>query len=178
MLVNRITSNEDEKLEKLFELYLKSFPLSERRSVKQIECLIENQANMYFNSIEVDDVLCGFLVYWKIDKMYYLEYLAVFENMRNLKIGEKLLGWIEENLHGLRVFEVEPPTDEMSTRRLNFYKRNGYEVIDTTYKQPSYSDDNDDLPLWVMSNQNPENVEEIINRLKFVIYYSCRKKNL
>ena len=178
MIVNRITSNNEPKLERIFDLYLKSFPVQERRSVDQLKCLIENQENMYFNSIEIEDTLCGFFVYWKIDDMYYMEYLSVFEDIRNMKIGQKLLEWIDSNLHGLRVFEVEPPVDEMTTRRVNFYKRNGYQVIDRTYVQPSYTEDMDELPLWIMSNQMPDNLTEVIERLKFTVYYSCRLRNL
>ncbi len=47
--------------------------------------------------------------------------------MRNLKIGQQVLDYIAEHLDGMRLLE-EPTTDEMTTRRVNYYRRNGYEI--------------------------------------------------
>ena len=172
MEIYRITDPSDYRMERLLNLYLESFPESERRSISQINHLIENQSNMYFNAIENDNILCGFFVYWKLDEIYYMEYLAIFKEIRNMKIGENLLIWIDCNLEGLRIFEVEPPVDEITTRRVDFYKRNNYIVIDTHYKQPSYNGGLEEFPLWLMSNMKPNNLDQLIDVIKKSIYFS------
>lgn len=41
-----------------------------------------------------------------------------------------MLDYVAEHLKGVRLLEVEPTEDEMTTRRVNYYRRNGYEVLD------------------------------------------------
>lgn len=49
--------------------------------------MIENYVLMYFNVIECDGELSGMFVYWDMGDFYYLEYLVVFFEMWNKKIG-------------------------------------------------------------------------------------------
>ena len=125
MTLIRITSADDSRLNRLIPLYEESFPESERRKIGQLKRMIENHAPMYFNAIECDGELSGMFVYWDMGDFYYLEHLAVFPEMRNKKIGQQVLDYVAEHLKGIRLLEVEPTEDEMTTRRVNYYRRNG-----------------------------------------------------
>ena len=116
----RITESDDTRLEKLIPLYVAAFPVEERRDIDQLKRLIEEKKEMYFNAIECDGQLAGLFIYWDLTDFYYMEHLAVFEYMRNLKIGQQVLDYIAQHLNGLRLLEVEPTTDEMTTRRVNY----------------------------------------------------------
>ncbi len=90
--------------------------------------------------------------------------------MRNLKVGQQVLDYIAEHLDDTRLLEVEPTTDEMTTRRVNYYRRNGYEILDKTYMQPSYDEDIEVGNLWIMGNRKSDRLQEFIERIKQVAY--------
>lgn len=166
----RITEPGDLRLQRLIPLYEEAFPEEERRNIKQLKRLILEKPEMHFNAIECDGVLAGLFIYWDMYDFYYLEHLAVFTPMRNLKVGQQVLDYIANHLGGLRLLEVEPTVDEMTTRRVNYYLRNGYEVLDKTYMQPSYNEDIEVGNLWIMGNQKPDRLQEFIERVKQVAY--------
>ena len=134
----RITDGQDSRLEHLVPLYEEAFCSSERRTVGQLRRMIGATPAMHFNMIESDGELCGLFVYWDMGEFYYLEHLAVAPHMRNRKIGQQVLEHVETSLPGIRLLEVEPAEDELTARRVAFYRRNGYRIVDRSYVQPSY----------------------------------------
>ena len=169
----RITDPTDIRLQKLISLYEEAFPEEERRKIKQLKRLISERSEMYFNAIETDGILAGLFIYWDM-QFYYLEHLAVFTPMRNLKVGQQVLDYIAEHLTGMRLLEVEPTTDEITTRRVNYYRRNGYEILDKTYMQPSYDEDIEVGNLWIMGNRKSDRLQEFIERIKQMAYKENR----
>ena len=151
--LKRITQAEDEAFRKLTALYTEAFPVEERREIGQ---------------------LAGLFVYWDFGSFYYLEHLAVFAEMRNKKIGQQILDWVKEQLQGVRLLEVEPAETEMATRRIHYYERNGYRILDRNYLQPPYVKGGKDFPLWVMGNGSGQSAE-VLNRqiqtIKDKVYY-------
>ena len=136
--LKRITQAEDEAFRKLTALYTEAFPVEERREIGQLGELLHTEPAMYFNAVECDGQLAGLFVYWDFGSFYYLEHLAVFAEMRNKKIGQQILDWVKEQLQGVRLLEVEPAETEMATRRIHYYERNGYRILDRNYLQPPY----------------------------------------
>ena len=161
---------EDPQLPQVIVLYQQAFPASERREVNQLKRLIVGQSSMFFHVIEEGGKLAGLFVYWKLADFYYLEHLAVFPEMRNKKIGQQVLDYVAEHLKGVRLLEVEPTEDEMTTRRVNYYRRNGYEVLDKTYVQPSYHALEDACPLWIMGSEDSPRLAEQVERIKEEVY--------
>ena len=100
--------------------------------------------------------------------------MAVFAEMRNKKIGQQILDWVKEQLQGVRLLEVEPAETEMATRRIHYYERNGYRILDRNYLQPPYVKGGRDFPLWVMGNGSGQSAE-VLNRqiqtIKNKVYY-------
>ncbi len=155
--LKRITTTDDPCLEKLIALYEESFPEEERRDINQLKRMIAEVDAMQFCAIELDEKLAGLAIYWDMGDFYYMEHLAVFPSMRNHKIGQQVLQWWQANLPKLQLLEVEPPLNEMAERRINFYRRNGLEVLEKSYIQPDYREDKDSCPLWIMgTNEHPE----------------------
>ncbi|MEG1586793.1 MAG: GNAT family N-acetyltransferase [Bacteroidales bacterium] len=173
--LNRITQADDLRLTPLIALYEEAFPAEERREIGQLKQLIENNESMFLNAIECDGEPAGLFIYWDMGDFYYLEHLAVFNHMRNKEIGRRVLDWIATNLPGLRLLEVEPDDNEMALRRINYYKRNGYEVITSDYIQPSYSKDEDACALWIMGNEKTEHITQYIDIIKQRVYHAPRQ---
>lgn len=177
MQLKRITHLQDELLNQLIPLYEESFPEEERRPNTQLMKMIESKKEMHFTAIIHEGELCGLFVYWDFKDFFYLEHLAVFPAMRNRKIGEKVLAYLTEHLKGLHLLEVEPPATEMAGRRIEYYRRNGYEVLHKEYIQPSYSKDKDALNLWIMGNAHSDLLPERIEKIKKEVYINNRNRS-
>ena len=152
VILQRIRSGKEVAFQKLLELYTEAFPPEERRDTEQLAEWLDTKPAMCFNAVECDGVLAGLVVYWDFGTFYYLEHLAVFADMRN-KNGQQILDWIKEHLKGIWVLEVEPADTEMAMRRINYYRRNGFQILDKTYMQPSYRSGGEAFPLWIMGNE-------------------------
>lgn len=168
--LSRITQSDDVRLSQLIPLYQSAFPAEERRDVAQLNKLIETNKNMYLNAIECDGVLAGMFIYWQLENFHYLEHLVVFNELRNKKIGQQVLEWASDTLSGLRLLEVEPADNEMATRRINYYQRNGYTILTKDYTQPSYEVLEDACSLWIMGNEMPAMLTEYIELIKENVY--------
>ena len=172
----RITDPNDSFLPELIPLYEDAFPLEERRSVDQLKRLIGTTEKMFFNAVVSDGILCGLFVFWNFDKFCYLEHFAIYPHLRNKKIGQQVLDWIKGNLQGLRLLEVERAETEMAIRRVHYYERNGYRVLDDAYMQPPYRQGGEDYPLWLMGNHSDADLAAKVEVLKEAVYYRGREK--
>lgn len=168
MELRRITRMEDPQLAEVISLYQQAFPASERREVNQLKRLVTEQPAMFFHIITEGKKLAGLFIYWKLEDFYYLEHLAVYPEMRNQKIGQKVLDYIREHLLGEHLLEVEPAVDEMTSRRINYYRRNGYEVVEKQYRQPAYDDPEKSYPLWLMSNRIGTDKRDLDRRIQII----------
>ena len=194
MELHRITSADDPLLEQLLPLYESAFPEEERRTRKQLSKMLSLTRPMYFNAIlatpdDIKDfealaedtrallvdtrILCGLFSYWDFDSFYYLEHLATFPQLRNHRIGGKVLTHMEQHFPQLQLLEVEPPTDEITRRRITYYERNGFRILNRDYLQPPYSrpsDENPGFPLWIMGRGTAGNIEENIRTIHQEVY--------
>lgn len=166
----RITDARNPLFSKLTSLYTEAFPPEERRELSQLTALLASEKEMYFNAVEADGELAGLFVYWDFGSFYYLEHLAVYASMRNKKIGQQVLDWVKEHLKGIRLLEAEPADTDIAARRIKYYERNGYEVVDKSYKQPSYRPGGEEFPLWVMENTGEGAREDLHARLQTIKY--------
>lgn len=168
--LRRIKQSDDKDLQALTLLYREAFPQEERRNEEQLFRLVDEKREMVFNAIETGGELAGLFVYWEFGDFYYLEHLAVYPEMRNKKIGQQVLDYVRGHLKGDRFLEVEPPLSDMARRRLNYYQRNGYEVVDKDYEQPSYDGEREGIPLWIMSNSTNVDVRKAVQKIKEEVY--------
>lgn len=178
MVLRRITEPREPLLGQLLELYRNAFPPDERRSEESLLSLIACQPSMYFNAVEEDEKIAGLFIYWQFEDFYYLEHLAVCPELRNQKIGQKVLDYVRKNFERECILEVEAPTDELKARRVRYYERNGFRVVDRHYVQPAYEKNLHDQPLWLMSNGKEEEEKKLgpkVARLKEEVYLKNRR---
>lgn len=168
--VRRIMQSDDRDLAALVTLYELSFPEEERRELIQLKKLIDSTEEMYLNVVLFENKVAGLFVYWKLNGFYYLEHLAVQPELRNQKLGARVLDWAAQNLQGIRLLEVEPDTTEMAARRIGYYKRNGYDILTKAYVQPSYRTDEEACELWIMGNESTTNLSDFIEQIKETAY--------
>ena len=157
------------KISKIFSRYEKTFPGDERRSKEQFLDLAENP-DVFVFLIKNEDETIGYCVIWELSNFYFLEHFEVFEEFRNQKFGEKILESLQEKFEKM-ILETEPDSlSEIAARRLQFYQRNGFEIVEKNYLQPSYGEGKSSLHLFLMANFEPENVETLIQEIHKIVY--------
>lgn len=131
-------------------LYEQSFPIEERRDFSK---LIEIQKNnpLELNIIYNDTIPVGILHLWDFNDFIYIEHLAINPQYRNQKIATTLLTTLNKTDKPI-ILEVELPTDEMSTRRIAFYQRNGFSIQAYKYYQPPYRKGENSIEMHLMAN--------------------------
>ncbi len=134
-------------------IYISSFPEAERRPWELI-VKPETPGEPTLYGIICDGRLIGMATLWHFENFVYIEHLAVSNLCRNSGNGAAALQRILEIAADKPVvIEVEPPCsdDPMAARRIGFYRRNGFEIIDRDYIQPPYSSGQPEVRLYLMS---------------------------
>lgn len=135
----------------LFPLYEAAFPPEERRGAEAFRAAFQGDIAEFW-LLEHGGEVRGFLNTWRFEECLYGEHFAVFPHARGKRIGEYALQAILQEEHLPFLIEVEPPDDEIKTRRKAFYERMGLRVISTTYRQPPYEEGGREVSLYLMSN--------------------------
>ena len=134
-------------------LYEAAFPPEERRPWQSI-VRPESEAGPRLHIISLSDgVAAGFVTTWHFGGFVYVEHLAVDSCVRGGGIGAAALARLEEIYRLPIALEVEPPSDgnPMAARRIGFYKRCGFDVLDFDYIQPPYGKNLPSVPLLLMA---------------------------
>ena len=122
-------------IDKIRFIYETSFPEIERIEFDEIvNCKFPNSKLLgIFN----DKALIGFTYISVLGDFAYIIYLAIDQEQRNKKYGSESLNEIY-NLYKdkTKVLCVEKPLSntDISTRRIEFYKRNGFELADFEFE--------------------------------------------
>lgn len=167
----KILDNKD--FDKVFNIMEKSFPDDEFRPYDEQKALLEiDEYKIYTWSI--DDNICGFIALWEFHNILYIEHFAVDPEFRGCGIGSKILSEISALTKKQICLEVEPPNDEITTRRVEFYKRNGFFLNEYPYIQPAISKGKRPVPLMIMT-YGKKITKMKFNDIKFVLYTNVYK---
>lgn len=145
-----IEDNTDSLLAWIEKTYIASFPLGERRDFSLVRELIGSDTFKAYALLREEEYV-GFITAWQWNEFAYIEHFAVDEPARNGGIGREALTRFLDHLDMPVVLEVEMPTDEMSTRRIGFYRRIGFVTDDHEYRQPPYRAGEPWLEMRLMS---------------------------
>lgn len=143
-----------------------SFPLAERRDDEAQRYNTDHNPRFVCYLISDGELPVGVITVWSLDGFYYLEHLATSPSVRNKGYGRLIMEQVRNLLPGLIILEVERPEDEMSRRRIGFYRRCGLSLCEKDYMQPSYRKGGEEVPLFLMfsGKDNIDNDFEAIRR--------------
>ncbi|MEE3413435.1 MAG: GNAT family N-acetyltransferase [Bacteroidales bacterium] len=138
------------------DLYLSSFPKEERRSLESIYKLLEEDI-FEFVPIFFDEDFKGFANLWFFKDFTYIEHLAITPKERNRGYGTEFLkklinndiSFLKQRIENI-VLEVELPTNSLTQKRITFYERLGFKLLDDYYFQPPYEKDNEGVEMKIM----------------------------
>ena len=169
--LNRIKTKPELRIIK--ELYISAFPEKERREFSDLEKLLSaDQCFIY--SIDTENTgFSGFCICWDLGGFAFVEHFAVNPEKRGLGIGEKTLSLLKTLHNKTILLETEPAVDEITTRRVHFYQRNGFRMLHRFYVQPSYGINKPEVELKLMyCGEEPDStqLDDMINRIKKNVY--------
>ncbi|MFV0419908.1 MAG: GNAT family N-acetyltransferase [Dysgonomonas sp.] len=157
-------------------LYIESFPLSERRPVNAMLDLYKNNPSFLITVTIEDNQLVGFLTYWNLGEFIFAEHFAISPEFRNGGYGRKVMDLFLENITVPIILEVELPTTILSERRIGFYQRIGFKLWENVqYQQPAYLETTGPIPMKLMTYRDLD-VEKNLTDIRSKIYsivYNC-----
>jgi ribosomal protein S18 acetylase RimI-like enzyme len=159
-------------IERLSAIYHEAFPPEERRPWQQIIHPAAPGAPTLL-AIYLDGTPVGLLSYWLFNQFYYIEHLAISQDVRSAGVGSRALAtFINDIAKPLPVVvEVEKPESApIAARRVAFYQRHGFSTISTDYIQPPYADDLEAVPLDLMATDAQLNAGLVTTTLHKRVY--------
>lgn len=160
---------EDEKVLQLYRSYCDTFPEVERRNAEQFQNLFL-QSEVKILTVVYNEDFISYLIIWQLTDFVFLEHFEIFPEFRNQKFGGKILQHLSSIYPKIVLESEHTNANEFSARRVDFYKRNTFEIISADYIQPSYGDSKAALELLLLANYKPENMAVIIDQLYNVVY--------
>lgn len=161
-----LTDAADDCFPDAWRIYDESFPRREKRGRKH---LLQALTDPLFRpwAVLYEGRVAAIAFCWRMPAALYLEHLAVDPELRNAKLGSRMLEHLAAGGLPL-VLEIEPPEDELTRRRLGFYLRNGFAPSGHPYLHPSYCRPFEPHPLVLMSRPQPLTDDEAAAFEKFV----------
>lgn len=140
-------------------LYLSAFPEEERRDVGEWLRLSAENPLFHLCELTAGGAFAGIFTYWAFPlsqekgetDFFYIEHFATLPELRGRGLGAAALKAFASVSQGRpTVLEVEPPQTETARRRVGFYRRAGYELLEIPYTQPPYRTGGERVPLRLM----------------------------
>lgn len=152
MKTHRITGNNDPIYTDFIRLYEQAFPLHEQRTPKhQITAL--RHARYHLLCFLEQETLVGFICYWSFPQYIYIEHYAINQTLRGQGYGSRLLNALSEETDKIVILEIDPIVDDISGKRLKFYKNLGFIENSYAHSHPPYRDRLDAHSLIVLSSE-------------------------
>ena len=152
----RITTKDTALYNYMEQLMTDSFPAEEDRSLEELRNYTDNKPHFHCNIILLQNNPIGLITYWDFGHFYYVEHFAIAPSQRNSGHGKNVLYHLCRQINKPVVLEVEIPEEEIAIRRINFYKRNGFNLWEKPYMQPPYKAGDNYLPMRLMAYGNLE----------------------
>lgn len=150
-------------LEQVFDIMQGAFSKNEFRPYSEQENLLANNKYKIITNINVNGKISGFLSFWDLKGVRFIEHIAVKNDMRGMGIGSKLVNKYLFKNPGCTVLEVEVPDNEIKKRRIRFYERLGFHLNLYFYSQPSFIAGQPDIPMYIMSHPGKLNFKDFVH---------------
>lgn len=158
-------------------LYLSAFPREERRPWTELVELIHSQPAFKAHLIYEEDQPVGFFNVWQFPSgLVYGEHLAIYPENRQRGLGTLFLELLREIGGDHMIFEVElPGENKMAARRIAFYERNGFSMLDHKYMQPPYHSDLEPFEMRLMCSNEIKDSIDVESAVKELYHYVYHK---
>lgn len=149
--ITKINDEKDSNFGPVWNIYEEAFPADERRTKnKQIE-LLKNKDYSFYALLEEKDCI-GFIAIWELSGYQFFEHFAIKQELRNQGRGTKVVKMLLKNNKKILVEVERPETSHIAKRRINFYKRLGFQLNKYSYVQPSYGNGKSPVKMNLMTS--------------------------
>ena len=156
------------------QLWLAAFPEAERRDAAAQRRNTDSNPLFHCLLAESDGQPVGFITYWDFDTFCYGEHLATSLSVRNRGMGAQILHLLFDRIRRPFVLEAELPEDDLTSRRVAFYRRNGLVPwTDFPYTQPAYRKGGETVPLLLMATADlspDKDFRRVVSRIYRDVY--------
>ena len=149
---------ESEDIRSMYDLMEKAFPPEERRIYENHKILYDKGYFDVFGKKDQQGNVIALISIWKLDKIRYIEHLAIKKELRRKGIGGELLQFVFQHENAPFVLEVELPDNETAIKRIQFYEKQGMFYNEYEYLQPPLQKGHGMLPLRLMTY--PQKIDE------------------
>lgn len=149
MTLERLSNHNFYLFNRAIELYKSAFPKEERRDDLEQERVLKKE-DYHFNLIMDDGVFIGVMLYWETEDFVFLEHFTTLPELRGKGFGKTALELLKKK-NKIILLEIEPLVNELTKRRYDFYKRNGFLMNPYYHIQAKYHLGDEDLELKVLS---------------------------
>lgn len=138
--MNFIEVQDKQTFDKIYSDMEKQFPKSELRPYEKFlnDTLSEKPYKMVI--LEDNGEYLGYVTYFEKD-FIWVDYLAIIGENKSKGYGslilEKLFEYCKDKNGAYFEVELENPEDSLTTKRINFYKKIGCEILDLAYFYPN-----------------------------------------
>lgn len=151
----------DDAFDTVFKMMQQSFPREEYRDKPELKSLVYSKKLHVWGMYE-EETLKAFLTYWLLPDAVFVEHFAVDSSCRGGGIGSAMIQKFVSQKKQPVTLEVELPETDIARRRIAFYQRCGFYYNDFPYLQPPFREEDQPLPLRVMSWPTPLTQERFI----------------
>ena len=109
----------------------------------------ETQLSTFISQLSTQHPL-GLLTTWHFEEFIYIEHFAIDLNLRSQGHGTEAINTFIQEQDKPIILEAEPPTDDITRRRVGFYERCGLTLYDFPYIQPAYTPESNPVELRLM----------------------------
>lgn len=170
MLTLRPIKTADYKYPFVENLFISSFPIDERRDLPDQRRNIDSNNDFTLLLAEDNGTPVGFFAIWDFGSFSYGEHFATDPDFRNKGYGGEILRLILDRLQHPLILEVELPDNDLSRRRIDFYRRNGFKLLDDhPYIQPPYRNGGASLQMHLMV-YNPQKTNLDLNKITATLH--------
>lgn len=155
------------------ELYHSAFPSDERRPWTVLVGLMKEEPDFHVSLIKRGRKTVGFLNWWSLDGVVYIEHFAIDPSLRSNGLGARSLELFFKEHNGVTVIlEAEPDgSNDMAARRLRFYGRCGFDAhTDFHYVQPPYTAESSPVELVLMTRGSVTDLSAVADLIKKRVY--------
>lgn len=168
----RIQHQDDPALALIKELYVSAFPQQERRDWASFIALLTDP-RMHVDAVLDAEQVLGFLIWWPFNDYCFIEHFAISKRVRGAGYGSEVVKHFVEQSGGKVLLEVEPPGTPNADRRITFYERLGFNLVNLHYQQPSYVEKGLSYPMCLLQTgaESEAEIAKLIPEIASTVYF-------
>ncbi|WP_434574658.1 GNAT family N-acetyltransferase [Riemerella anatipestifer] len=167
--IKPVGSNDTTKLQEIYQSYINTFPEDERRDDTSFWALAKQESSPIREITRGEDSI-GYIIVWDLSLCLFVEHFEIYTSFRNQNLGSQVLNYLK-NKFPLVILESEPENlGELASRRLEFYQRNGFVILDKNYIQPAYSKGKVPVNLYLLGTNNSDDLSFLVKEIRDIVY--------